>query len=86
MTESKRRTHYRDTLAETRNPLLKLPSVRKLIEMPEDSKAVMRQLCLELSREANEQAQYCWKKYKAPMAAYWKAVSVWAKHFARLLK
>jgi hypothetical protein len=30
-------------------------------------------------------ADKCWKKHKAPMACYWKAVSVYANHLARVL-
>lgn len=75
----------RSSLPETRNPLLRLPAARKFAELPGDSLSALRELLSELGREANEKAQLCWRKHKAPMAAYWKAVSVYSRHLARLL-
>lgn len=31
-------------------------------------------------------ARECWRKHKAPMAAYWKAVAVYANHASRLFR
>lgn len=41
---------------------------------------------MDIRRDAQERAEKCWKKHKAPMAAYWKAVSVYAGHTARLCR
>ena len=35
----------------------------------------------DLARDAAARAQKSWIQNKGPMAAYWKAVSVYAKHF-----
>lgn len=67
------------------NPLLDLPAGRALQELPpEDRKriaAVMRQL----RHEANEEAEKAWSRRKGPMAAYWRAVSTYARHLAHAL-
>ena len=76
----------RSSLPETRNPLLKLPAARKLADLPDESRRALRELLLELGRDANDRAGDCWRRHKAPMAAYWKAVAVYARHTARLIK
>lgn len=75
----------RSSLPQTRNPLLMLPAARKLAELPSEPRAVLRELLLQLGREANEKASLCWRTHKAPMAAYWKGVAVYARHISRLL-
>ncbi len=72
--------------AAVRNPLLALQSAERLVGLPDESRQALRALLLDLSADANERAQHCWRKSKAPMAAYWKAVSVYARHAARLAR
>lgn len=72
--------------AEVRNPLITLPTAKLIAALPDESKKALRELLMELSKQAAEKAQYCWRKHKAPMAVYWKAVSVYARHTARLLR
>lgn len=43
-------------------------------------------MLMDLRRDAADNAEKSWKKHKAPMAAYWKAVAVYAGHAARLLR
>lgn len=76
----------RSALPETRNPLLKLESARRIMELPAEPRAALRALLLDLGRDANERASVCWRKHKAPMAMYWKAVAVYSRHIARLLR
>lgn len=76
----------RSSLAETRNPLLKLPGARLLLNLPPEAKAALRAVLLDLRRDAQLNADKCWRKHKAPMAAYWKAVAVYAGHLSRCLK
>ena len=38
------------------------------------------------ARDAAVRAEQSWRKKKGPMAVYWKAVSVYAKHIGRALK
>ena len=69
-----------------RNPLFGLPSFKHLQAMPPECKALMRQVLREVAADARVRAEKCWKSHKAPMAAYWKAVAVYAGHTARALK
>jgi hypothetical protein len=65
--------------------VLALPSAAALADLPADSRAALRSVLLDIRADAAERAQTCWKRHKAPMAAYWKAVSVYAGHAARAL-
>jgi hypothetical protein len=76
----------RSTRPETRNPLLHLPSAKSFAdELPEDARRLLRKLLMELSKDAQVRAQESWRRHKAPMAVYWKAVAVYSRHIARLL-
>lgn len=69
-----------------RNPVLALPSVARLQTLSPAARAELRQLLLELRGDAQVRADDCWRRHKAPMAAYWKVVSVYAGHVARVLR
>lgn len=71
---------------EVRNPVLALEAVKGLQELPPESRAAMRALLQELARDARGRAELSWRKGKGPMAAYWKAVAVYAGHTARALR
>jgi hypothetical protein len=43
-------------------------------------------LLLDIRQDAQVRAEKSWRSHKAPMAAYWKAVAVYAGHAARLLR
>jgi hypothetical protein len=75
----------RDRLPEVRNPVLALPASARLLALPADSRSALRAVLLDLRDDARARAAECWKKHKAPMACYWKAVSVYANHLARVL-
>ncbi|CAA9582528.1 hypothetical protein AVDCRST_MAG81-3154 [uncultured Synechococcales cyanobacterium] len=72
--------------ATVHNPLLKLPVSQKLKDLPSEAKECLRNLLVELSSDARARAEHAWCNGKAPMAAYWKAVSVYAKHTARICR
>lgn len=76
----------RSTRADVRNPLLQLPAARELANLPADARAALRAVLLDIQADARARAEKCWRTHKAPMAAYWKAVAVYANHTARLLK
>ncbi|WP_224962607.1 hypothetical protein [Geomonas subterranea] len=76
----------RSVKAEVRNPLLALPSSRAIMALPDDVKAALRRLLLDLRKDAQEKADKSWRSHKAPMAVYWKACAVYAGHIARLLR
>ena len=73
----------RSARAVVRNPILGLPSWSMLADLPPDSRRALRAVLAAISTDANDRAQKCWKQSKAPMAAYWKATSVYAKHIRR---
>ncbi|MBB3694987.1 hypothetical protein [Sphingomonas sp. BK580] len=66
--------------------MLALPSVARLQTLSPVARAELRQLLLELRGDAQVRADDCWRRHKAPMAAYWKVVSVYAGHVARVLR
>ena len=67
------------------NPLLKLPAGRALMNLPPEQRAALEALMRELRDQANVEAERSWAKRKGPMAAYWRAVSTYARHIAHLL-
>lgn len=69
-----------------RNPVLGLPAVAQLQALPDDVRATLRAALLELRADADAKAEHAWKKRKGPMAAYWRATSTYAGHFARALR
>ena len=75
----------RSIRADVRNPLLALPAAQQLTALPIDSQVALRGLLKQISADARVRAERCWKTHKAPMAAYWKAVAVYANHTSRLL-
>lgn len=75
----------RSASAQVRNPLLSLPVIEEFRQLPDLPKNLLRRLLCELSLQARARAKQCWMKRKAPMACYWWAVSVYARHLARAL-
>ena len=67
------------------NPLLGLHAVQQLLELPADQRAKLSGLLRELRADADRQAENAWAKRKGPMAAYWRAVSTYARHTAHAL-
>jgi hypothetical protein len=76
----------RSNLPHVRNPLVLLPAFRILQAQKPFVRLVVRNLMLEISADSLKRAELCWRRKKAPMAAYWKSVSVYAKHAARGLR
>lgn len=75
----------RSSKPEIRNPLLALPAVEELRALPVEQRRALSCLLRDLAADARVRAENCWRTHKAPMAAYWKAVSVYAGHTARAL-
>lgn len=76
----------RDDRREVRNPVLGLPAARSILALPAETRHALAALLMDLKRDAAERAAKSWRTHKAPMAVYWKAVSVYAGHLARVLK
>lgn len=68
------------------NPVLALPSIAKLRELPEEVRMEFRNVLEELRQDAAKRADQAWKRHKGPMAVYWRAVAVYARHIRRALR
>lgn len=67
------------------NPLLRLPAAQKLLELPPEQRRAIAAVLRELREESNAEAELSWRRRKGPMAAYWRAVSTYSRHFAHAL-
>ncbi|WP_262030778.1 hypothetical protein [Microvirga sp. Mcv34] len=76
----------RSSRIEVRNPVLALPAFKALHSLPEPAKIAVAGLLDNLSKDAEAKAQASWLKRKGPMAAYWRACAVYAKHIARAIR
>lgn len=68
-----------------RNPLLNLPAGRALMALPKADRERIEAVMRELRQQANDEAENAWRRRKGPMAAYWRAVSTYARHLAHAL-
>lgn len=75
--------NLRSSRPDVRNPVLSLPAAARLRDLPPEARSALEDLLREISSDASVRAEQSWRKSKGPMAAYWKAVSVYAKHIAR---
>lgn len=68
-----------------RNPLLQLQAGQALAKLPLEQRRPLVALLRQLRHQANDEAEKAWSKRKGPMAAYWRAVSTYARHTAHAL-
>lgn len=68
------------------NPLLALPASRLFKDLPSEDREALRKLAREFRGQAQEKADAAWRNNKGIIAAYWKALSVYALHFERLCR
>jgi hypothetical protein len=76
----------RSSQPEVRNPILGLPAAVRIKKLPQPVREALSDLLKELAVDAQVRADKCWRSHKAPMAAYWKAVAVYARHIARAVR
>ena len=76
----------RSNRREVRNPVLALPSIQRLQDLPPEAREAVRAVMGDLVIDARARAQASWLKNKGPMAAYWKAVGAYAHHIKRALR
>ena len=76
----------RSSKAEVRNPILSLPSAARLGELDKHSREIVVSILRDIQADSRDRADKCWRTHKAPMAAYWKAVSVYAGHISRAIR
>lgn len=82
---TERTVEQRSSRVEVRNPLLTLPGMRAMQLLPRENRVAMIFVLRDIAKDARERAEKCWRTHKAPMAAYWKAVAVYAGHAAKAL-
>lgn len=67
------------------NPLLNLPASADLLNLPARDRRAIALILRQLRDQANDQAEEAWRR-RAAMAAYWRAVSTYARHLAHALE
>lgn len=68
------------------NPLLGLPAARRLLALSAPERSAVAAVLMDLRLEANVLAEASWRRKKGPMAAYYRAVSTYARHLAHVLR
>jgi len=76
----------RSSRREVRNPILALPAADAIGALPRDQRLALARLLSDLAKQARANADRAWEMRKPPMAAYWAACAVWAKHIAAVLR
>lgn len=76
----------RSKAAVVRNPLLGLPAAQRIASLPPEARQLLADLLHELAHDARDRAEQSWRRHKAPMAAYWLAVGVYAGHLRRIVR
>lgn len=76
----------RSNRADVRNPITALPAFAGIQALDEPTRLALAGLLTELGKDARQRADKCWRTHKAPMAAYWKAVSVYSNHISRAIR
>lgn len=77
--------NLRSSRREVRNPVLGLPGMARLRALPKPARDALEAVLRDIATDARRRADECWSRHKAPMAAYWKAVAVYAGHTARAI-
>lgn len=75
----------RSTKPDVRNPLVHMQATLAIQAMPVEARTALKLLLKEVSKDARSRANKTWNTHKAPMAAYWKAVAVYANHAQRVI-
>jgi uncharacterized membrane protein len=72
----------RSTRPDVRNPLLALPEVQAMADLPPEARRALRAALVAISKDCRARAEKAWRSHKPPMAAYWKANAVNARHLS----
>lgn len=75
----------RSAKREVRNPVLALPAAKAILELPAEQRRPLGLLLRQLAVDADNRAESAWTTRKGIMAAYWRAVSTYAKHLAHAI-
>jgi hypothetical protein len=68
------------------NPVLALPAMHRLAALDPAAREAVEAILADIAADARERANESWRKHKGPMAAYWKAVSVYAGHIRKAMR
>lgn len=66
--------------------MLAIPEVQAFAGLPPEAQEALRSALLAVSKSCRARANECWRRHKAPMAAYWKANAVNARHLATAIR
>lgn len=75
----------RSSRIDVRNPIVGLPSFQRLADLSPEARDALVAILADIAADSRERAEKCWRTHKAPMAAYWKACSVYAGHIKRAI-
>lgn len=73
----------RSSRLEVRNPILALPAMARVRTLPREAREALAAVLDDIRADAAGRADRSWQQKKGPMAAYWRAVSVYALHIRR---
>lgn len=77
----------RSNLPEVRNWLKSIPEILALVaSFSPEQRLLAKSAFLATSRRMRTKSDELWRKNKAPMAAYWRAKSVYARLFSHLIR
>lgn len=76
----------RSARPETRNPVLALPTMQRLLTLPLPLRALLSDLVADLGVEARTRSQTHLKRNKWWSAMYWRGVAIYAQHIARAIR
>jgi hypothetical protein len=68
------------------NPLLRLSAAQQILELPAEQRGALAGLLRDLRADADRQAKTAWQRRNGPMASYWRAVAICARHTALSLR
>lgn len=74
------------TLQAIRNPVLQLPAMRLVADLPPGTRLALAAILLDIAALAHARAETSWRRRKSPMALYWRSVSTYCKHIARAVR
>lgn len=69
-----------------RNPVLGLPAFSRLATLHPAALHALAELLQDIQLDAADRAEQSWISRKAPVAAYWRAVSEYAGHIRRAIR
>lgn len=70
----------RSARREVRNPIYGLAAMEKIRALSPDARDALAAVLAELRVQSAEKAEASWVARKGPMAAYWRAVSLYCRH------